>query len=789
MLAEAEALYRAALATDPGHSGALHGLGLLRAAQGGLDEAIRLLRKAVDRAPRWATAHNDLGAALQAEGRHKQAVPFHRRAIVIEPNDASAHFNLGAALHALGRLDAAQSAYQAALTLRPAFAEAAHNLGDVLAARRRFPAAAEWFARALELGPEVADTHNKLGMALAAVGRRDEAIACFRRAVALRPDHVEAHNNLGGLLHELGRIAEAADAFAAAVAVNPRQADLHSNRAVVLAALQRHEDAAASSARAIALQPDLADAHNNLGSALRTLGRSDAALACFEKAVALRPGYAEALNNLGALLHAMERHDNAIEWFEKALAAKPDYAEAHNNLGAALAALDRPQEALGWFERALAIRPNYVVALNSLGLALSKLHREAEALGCYERALAIDPKYADSHRNMGVVLRTLGRLDEARRALETAIALEPDRIEHYLVLAASKRFVAGDPHLAAMAALARDLDAHPEKKRIDFHFNLAKAYADVGEHAPAFDHLLAGNALKRRSIVYDEAATLGWFERIVREFTPAVMERLRGHGDRSTKPVFIVGMPRAGTTLIEQILASHPEIFGAGEIEDFRIETARLVGPDGAPMIFPELAGTVTGEQMRELGATYLSRLSAAAPTAARVTDKLPLNFAWAGLIHLALPGARIIHVRRNPIDTCLSCFSVSFAGHQPYSYDLGELGRYYRAYEAVMAHWHALLPDGVMLEVRYEDVVDDLEGQARRLVAHCGLPWHDACLAFHTTQRPIRTASVAQVRQPIYRSSVARWKPYEHLLAPLIEALGDDDRAGISPRRLESGP
>ncbi|MEJ0067726.1 MAG: sulfotransferase [Pseudomonadota bacterium] len=328
-----------------------------------------------------------------------------------------------------------------------------------------------------------------------------------------------------------------------------------------------------------------------------------------------------------------------------------------------------------------------------------------------------------------------------------------------------------------MEMLAQIPGSYSEKDQISLHLALAKAYADIGWHERSFRQLLEGNALKRRSFVYDEAAELRRFERIPAVFTPAFINRHRDLGAPSPVPVFIVGMPRSGTTLVEQILASHPAVFGAGELEDFRSLTTQFIGPTDMPTPFPESAASLTGAQLRQLGAAYLDRIQARAPTAARITDKLPINFAYAGLIHLALPQARIIHLRRNPLDTCLSCFSKLFVGEHSYSYELGELGRFYRAYESVMAHWRSVLPPSVMLEVHYEELIDDLEGQARRLVGHCGLEWDPTCLAFHTTQRPVRTASAGQVRQPIYRSSVARWKPYEHLLSPLIEALDGKPR------------
>jgi hypothetical protein len=243
-------------------------------------------------------------------------------------------------------------------------------------------------------------------------------------------------------------------------------------------------------------------------------------------------------------------------------------------------------------------------------------------------------------------------------------------------------------------------------------------------------------------------------------------------GDPSTVPAFIVGMPRSGTTLVEQTLASHQAIFGAGERSELSQAIERLNGERFGAGPFPEAVWTMTGEKFRKMGAEYVAALHPLAPNAARITDKMPGNFLYLGLIRLILPNARIIHVRRDPVDTCLSCFSKLFKGEQAFSYDLAELGRYHRSYQRLMAHWRSVLPEDAMLEVEYEALVRDFDTQARRIVAHCGLQWDPACLEFYKTSRPVHTASMVQVRQPIYHSSVGRWRPDPALLQPLLEAL-----------------
>jgi hypothetical protein len=279
--------------------------------------------------------------------------------------------------------------------------------------------------------------------------------------------------------------------------------------------------------------------------------------------------------------------------------------------------------------------------------------------------------------------------------------------------------------------------------------------------------------MKRKRIAYDEAATLGLFDRLRSVFDRGLFEAHLGGGSRSSLPVFVIGMPRSGTTLIEQILASHPAVHGAGELSEFDRLAKQICDARGEAFRLPEGARALEPGDLLRLGESYAAGLQRLAPGAERVTDKMPANFLYAGLIHLALPHARIIHVLREPRDTCLSCYSKLFTEEQNFTYDLGELGRYYRRYTKLMTHWRDVLPDGRMLEIRYEDVIADLEGSARQLIEHCGLDWDPRCIAFHKSQRPVRTASAAQVRRPIYRTSLGRWRAYEPHLAPLLTELG----------------
>jgi len=488
-------------------------------------------------------------------------------------------------------------------------------------------------------------------------------------------------------------------------------------------------------------------------------------MAHHRQALGLAPGSADAHRNLADLLLSLDRPDEAIGAYERALAIKPDAADVCSNFANALQQLGRLTEAVAAYERALAIRPNYAEARNNLGKTLLELDRNAEAIAQFEQVLASNPASAEAQNNIGIALQALGQLEAATRAYEKAVTLAPQNAEIHLNLAHARRFVRGDTRLLALEALANDSARREPDQSIALEFALAKAYADLDEPERSFDHLSRGNALKRQRISYDEAETLRLFDRVRTVLTAELMRDERG--DPSPVPVFVVGMPRSGTTLVEQILASHSEVFGAGERQDFGDAVATLKP-------FPEAVLTLSAAALRELGASYVGAIKSANATAARIVDKMPINFLYVGLIHLALPNARIIHTRRQAIATCFSCFSTLFVGDQPYAYDLGELGRYYRAYEALMAHWRRVLPAGIMLEVRYEDIVDDLEGSTRRMLAHCGLRWEESCLAFHATQRPVRTASAIDVRQPIYRSAIGRWRRYEHLLAPLRAALAD---------------
>jgi tetratricopeptide (TPR) repeat protein len=563
-------------------------------------------------------------------------------------------------------------------------------------------------------------------------------------------------------------------------------------------------------ARTPVKKPDAASGYNNFGLALQRQGRLEEAVANFRKAVALRPAYVLGLTNLGAALAALGHHQEAVDACDAALATDPSHAAALHNAGAALAALGRNGEAAERFGAALAVDPaltdarlGLVHALRDtgrlseatdacralLGLApdnidarlqlaqlLHRLDHHGEALEQRRNILDRAPNLAAAWAGSGRVLQEIGRMPEARVAFRRAVAAEPSNFLHYLNLANSTRLTADDPALSAMLDLAGDIEALAETDQINARFALAKALADIGRHDEAFSHLLAGNALRRRNLHYDERKILGGLQRIKDTFTPEHLARWPTGGESQT-PIFIVGMPRSGSTLVEQILAAHPEVACAGE--SFALHDAlKAHGPDPDGRVFPHPAFVPSIDQAIEIAGSYLRLVAenAVPPpderTATRVTNKMLGNFRHLGLISRLFPRARIIHTFRDPIECCLSAFRVNFDS-QPFAFDLRELGRHYRAYAILMRHWKRTLPPGTIFDVRYEAVAADFEASARAIVAHCGLAWNDACLRFHEARRPVKTASVEQVRRPIYRTSVRGWRPDAQALLPLLDGLG----------------
>ena len=465
----------------------------------------------------------------------------------------------------------------------------------------------------------------------------------------------------------------------------------------------------------------------------------------------------------------------AEQIYRAILKQHPNHFETLSNLGFILLVAERMEDATYFLRKALNQRPRAAITHTLLARALQLLDRHEEALDRARRAIALDPGLAEGHAILAQGLAELGRYDEAVSAMARAIELSPDEPRLYHYWGHITRWTPDDPRLAALRALEQKSKSKPLPlpERVELNFALAGAHAGCGDLEGSFRYQIEGGALQRQLARYDETATFREFDELARAVDSAWLSRHKGAGDPSPLPVFIVGMPRSGTTLVEQILSSHPKVRALGERNSFSDSIRRVRGMPGAPPMFGQWSGT----QLRKLGALYLeaSRRDVP-PNVARFVDKLPANFLYAGLIHASLPNARIIHTCRDPVDTCLSVFSVLFSGtSQLYSYDLAELGRYYGAYRKLMAHWRNVLPGGVMLDVQYEDVVNDLEQQARRIIAHCGLEWDDACLEFHKTARPVRTISHAQVRQPIYRSSVGRKRPPPELLRPLLETLGID--------------
>lgn len=454
-----------------------------------------------------------------------------------------------------------------------------------------------------------------------------------------------------------------------------------------------------------------------------------------------------------------------LEDLRKIVSTTPDDIFARARLGDMLWQCGHFSEAMVQYEEASRRDPVLHQHCRNPDAEPTEEMRAARILENCRHILTRYPRHAPAVYAQACALQTLGRMEEACITSMGAIARNPTLPVYYHIIVYNGTAEQKSKALRALEKLRRQEEAMPPDGRAMLHFLLAKLYDDGKRFSESFTELQIANRMKRELIDYDEAGTLRHIRAIATTYPHTVMTKTVWGADRSDVPVFVTGMLRSGTTLVEQILASHPDVYGAGELTLLPelVETAR--GGDTPDKL-------TTDEITSRIGMNYLAGVKKIAPKAKHIVDKFPLNFLHIGLIHRALPGARIIHVRRNAIDTCISCYNLTFAGPIDFAYDLGELGRYYRAYEFLMAHWRSVLPEGAMLEVQYEDIVADLEGQARRLTDFCGLTWDERCLSFHKTKRAVNTASVAQVRKPIYKTAIGRAHAYDAWLGPLKNAL-----------------
>ncbi len=673
--------------------------------------------------------------------------------------------------HQAGRRNAAEKLYRRVLKAAPDQPDALHWLGVLTYERGQHDKAAALIERAIAKNDRDPAYHYHLGEAYRVAGRAADAAASYRRGIALEPGVADLHFALGNSLLDLGDPEGAAGAFQNALASEPNDAEYLNCLGIALAELDRTEEAVDRFSAALKLRPDYADAHYHLGLAREKQDREDDAIACYQFAIAGDPEHTPALTNLGRRFRQSGNLDDAIDCYRQALRLRPDSEAAHLSLANTLREARRYDDAIDILKAALRHAPDSLEALNNLGLCFDERGDHEGALTYYRAALQIDPDFAEAHFNIAVGLQNRGQFAEAIAWHRKALASKPDLAEAYYSLAANKEFKADDTDIAQIERLLAQGDLSDEKK-VHLNFALAQAYDDRDLVDRAFQYYRAANDLKSRLLGYDIDANERYTDRIIETYNQAFFAERKGHGSDSRLPILIVGMPRSGTTLVEQILSSHPDVHGAGELRLFLDMVTALPSVLETRLDEPECVSLITPETSKELAAGHLERLTAFSPRATRVTDKMPSNYLRLGLIALLFPKAAIVHCRRDPLDNCVSCYLQNFGQGMNFTYDLRHLGLAHRTYQRLMAHWQAVLPVPI-LDVDYEELIADQERVSRQIVDFCGLDWDDTVLDFHRTEREIRTASFWQARQPIYKSSIARWRRYRAHLGPLFDALG----------------
>jgi len=541
----------------------------------------------------------------------------------------------------------------------------------------------------------------------------------------------------------------------------PKTAQIHNILSVAYNAAGDHYAAVDSAEQAIRIQPDYTKAFLNLGNALANMGDHDHALESYRQAVHIDPEFSEGHLNLGSFLHSIHCDIEALEHLESAIRLKPGYFKAYNNLGHAQMEIGLHDEAIANLEKAIELKPDYAEAYSNLGCAQLEISQYDAGIANMEKAIELKPDYAAAYNNLAGALLDIGRKGEATECFSHAIELDPAYAEAYRQLANLITFSEDQPvyrQMRACLASGKLTDA----QQMHLCFGLAKAEDDMGNVDASFQFLKQANQLRCDSYHYDIEEDRNLFQRIRQTFSVSSPEQAIQAPDDSRVPIFVLGMPRSGTTLVEQILASHSMVYGAGEVPALH-NAVNKMGWD---------TGRVDTSQLQFLRKNYFDWMQGLNSSAKCITDKTTLNFLWIGFIIQALPEAKIVHIKRDPIATCWSIFRLYFeTGAHGYGYDMNSLTEYYKMYQQLMAFWEEKFP-GRIHHIQYETLTENQGEETRKLLEYCGLAWEEQCMDFHLSKRAVATASNQQVRQKMYQGSSAAWRKYAAHLQPVIKQL-----------------
>ena len=577
--------------------------------------------------------------------------------------------------------------------------------------------------------PHAVILHNIFGVIQAGLKQYDAAISSYRKALKLNPNYIEAHNNLGNALVNRGDPNAAIDSYK----------------------------------QAIKIKPDYAEAHNNIGNVLKENGDLDTAIINYKRALSIDPEYVAAHYNMGAALQGQGNLDMALDSYGRAIKIKPNYAEAHYNMGTTLKAKGNTNAAVDSYRQAIKIKPNYAEAHNNMGNLLMDNGDLSAAIDSFIQAIKIRSNYASPYKNMGVALMDQGNLDAAKDCFESAIKIKPDYADAHRILSNITKYTPEHAHLYELEKLHQS-ESLTDADSCKLCFALAKAYEDIGEFGKAFSKFTAGNALRKKFLGYSIAQDQNLFLKLKEEQPPILRNALKLEaGDKGFVPVFILGMPRSGTTLVEQIISSHSDVTAAGELNNISRYGALLAQGERK----------ATNETLLQFRQHYLHELIKRSDGRRFITDKMPLNFRYIALICAAFPEAKIIHVQRNAAATCWSNYKNYFpANGLGYCYDLSDLSIFYRLYMDLMNFWQTAYGSQIYT-LDYDKLTTDQDVETERLIEHLGLEWEDACLSPQRNKRSVRTASQQQVRQKIYQDSSKDWLKYKPFLNGVFSDFG----------------